>query len=55
MVQIGKVCNQQERDDMLKFLTEYKDVIAWSYEDLKTYDHEIITHEILLKPNAKPF
>ena len=38
MVQIGKVCNQQEREDMLKFLTKYKDVIAWSYEELKTYD-----------------
>ena len=55
MVQIGKACNQQEREDMLKFLTEYKYVIAWSYEELKTYDPEIITHEIPLKPDAKPF
>ena len=55
MVQLEKVCNQQERDDMLKFLTEYKDVIAWSYEELKTYDPEIITHDIPLKLDAKPF
>ena len=55
MVQIGKACNQQEREDMLKFPTEYKDVIAWSYEELKTYDPEIITHDILLKLDAKPF
>ena len=40
---------------MLKLFTEYKDVIAWSYEELKTYDPKIITHEIPLKPNAKPF
>ena len=55
MVQIGKTCNSQERDDMLKFLIEYKDVIAWNYEELKTYDPKIITHNIPLKPNAKPF
>ena len=40
---------------MLQLLTKYKDVIAWSYEELKTYDPEIITHEIPLKPDAKPF
>ena len=55
MVQIGKVCNQQEREDMLKLLTEYKDVIAWSYEELKTYDPKIIMHDIPFKPNAKLF
>ena len=52
MVQIGKVCNQQERNDMLKLLTKYKDVISWSYEELKTYDPEIITHDIPLKLDA---
>ena len=55
MVQIRKVCNKQEREDMHKLLTKYKDVIAWSYEELKTYDLEIITHDIPLKPDAKPF
>lgn len=40
---------------MLKLLTEYKDVIAWSYEELKTYDPKIIMHDILLKENTKPF
>lgn len=54
MVRVGKVCNAQEREDMLKLLIEYKDVIAWSYEEIKTYDPKIITHEILLKPYSKP-
>jgi len=40
---------------MLKLLTKYKDVIAWSYEELKTYDPEIITHNIPLKLDTKPF
>ena len=40
---------------MLKLLVEYKDVISWSYEELKTYDPKIIMHDIPLKPDAKPF
>ena len=55
MVRIGKACNLQEREDMLTLLTEYKDVIAWSYEELKTYNPKIITHDIPLKLDAKPF
>ncbi len=55
MVRIGKACNPQEREDILKLLIDYKDFIAQSYEELKTYDPQIITHDIPLKPNAKPF
>ena len=55
MVRTIKSCNPQERKSMLQLLTEYKDVIAWSYEELKTYDPEIITHDIQLKLDAKPF
>ena len=40
---------------MLKLLTEYKDFISWRYEELKTYDPKIITHNIPLKPDVKPF
>jgi hypothetical protein len=36
-------------------LKEYKDVFAWSYEDLKTYDTFIIEHKIPLKPGVNPF
>ena len=42
-------------EDILKLLTKYKDIIAWSYEEPKTYDPEIITHEIPLKLDAKTF
>jgi hypothetical protein len=40
---------------MLKLLFEYKDIIAWSYEQLKIYDLEIMTHDIPLKLDVKPF
>ena len=36
-------------------MREFPDVIAWGYEDLKTYDPAIITHTIPLKEGSKPF
>jgi hypothetical protein len=36
-------------------LKKYKDVFAWSYEDLKTYDTSVIEHKIPLKLGVKPF
>ena len=36
-------------------MKEYSNVFVWKYEDLKTYDKNIIQHKIPLKPNTKPF
>ena len=36
-------------------MKEYVDVFSWSYEDLKTYDTNIIQHKVPLNPNVKPF
>jgi hypothetical protein len=44
-----------KRKIYVEFLKEYKDVFAWSYEDLKTYDTSIIEHKIPLKPGVNPF
>lgn len=52
---IGKACTSQEKEGILKNMKGFLDVIAWSYEDLKTYDTTIITHTIPLKPGSKPF
>jgi len=40
---------------MFNCLKKYKDVFAWSYDDLKTYDTSIIEHNIPLKHGIKPF
>ena len=55
MLNIGKVYTEKERKEMLQLLTKYKDVIPWIYEDLKTYDLDIIVHDLPLKPDVKPF
>ena len=42
-----------EEQKMLEILRKYKEVIAWSIEDLKGISHSIYMHKILLEDNAK--
>lgn len=39
----------------LKLLQSYKDVFAWTYANLKTYDTSLIHHKIPLKPETIPY
>lgn len=39
----------------MDLVREYKDVFAWSYDELKAYDPKIINHAIPLKEGVKPF
>ena len=55
MVKISKNISVEQRNRYIKLLKEYVDIIAWSYEDLKTYDTSIMQHKVPLKPNVKPF
>ena len=55
MVKISKSLSIEQRNRYIKLLKEYGDVLAWSYEDLKTYDTNIIQHTVPLKSNVKPF
>ena len=43
----------QER--YIKLFKDYVDVFAWSYDNLKTHNVNIIQHKILLKEGIKPF
>ena len=54
-INLGKNCTQDERETFMKMFKEFKDVFAWTYKDLKTYDTKIIQHIIPLKEDAKPF
>ena len=54
-INLGKNCTSAEKAAFMKLFKEYKDIFAWTYEDLKTYDTKIIQHVIPLKENAKPF
>ena len=39
----------------VKLFKEYKDVFAWTYEDLKNFDTSVMQHVILLEKEAKPY
>ena len=39
----------------MNLFKQFKDVFAWTYEDINTYDMKIIQHVIPLKEDAKPF
>jgi ribonuclease HI len=54
-INLGLGCSKQEKDAFIKLFKEFKDVFAWTYEDLKTFDPNIIQHVILMKPQTLPF
>jgi hypothetical protein len=55
MVKIGKGTTHAKRESILSLIQEYKDVFAWTYDDLKAYKGDIIQHAIPLVEGAKPF
>jgi hypothetical protein len=55
MVKILKYLSAQVKSKNTELLRQYKDVFAWSYDDLKTYDTFVIEHKIPLKHGIKPF
>ena len=54
-VNLGKCCSPSERNKFISLFKQYKDVFAWTYEELKTYDTKIIQHVILIRARVKPY
>jgi hypothetical protein len=46
---------EQENVAFIKLFKEFKDVFAWTYDDLKNFDSNIIQHIIPMKPQTQPF
>jgi hypothetical protein len=55
IVKLSKYLPAQVKSKYVELLKKYKDVFAWSYDDLKTYDTSVIEHKIPLKHGIKPF
>jgi hypothetical protein len=55
VVKIGKTTPIEERNEIVKLLKEYRDVLAFSYDELKVYSEDVIQHVITLKEEIKPF
>jgi hypothetical protein len=55
MIKIGKGTPKEESKQIEDLIRGYWNVFAWSYDDLKAYNGNIIQHTIPLKEDAKPF
>ena len=54
IVKLSKKVSEEYKKLYQKLFQSYKDVLAWSYQDLKTFDISIMQHKIPLKGDAKP-
>jgi hypothetical protein len=54
-INLGKGCSEQERSAFIKLFKEFKDIFSWTYDELKTFDPNIIQHIIPMKPQTHPF
>ena len=48
-VNLGKCCSPGEINKFISFFKQCKDVVSWTYEELKTYDTKIIQHVIPIR------
>ena len=53
-INFGVQCTPSGKDAFTRLFKEYKDVFAWSYEDLKTFDTQIMQHVIPIREGVKP-
>ncbi|KAG8476462.1 hypothetical protein CXB51_033312 [Gossypium anomalum] len=53
-VKIGTCVNEKTRQNLIKLLKEFKDVFAWSYQDMPGLSTDIAVHRIPTKKEYKP-
>jgi hypothetical protein len=54
-VKLSRILSKEHMAEYVNILREFVDVFSWKYEDLRTYDTNIMEHKIPLKKEAKPF
>jgi hypothetical protein len=52
---LSKLLPTDKKVKYVDLFKEFIEVFAWSYEDIKTHDTNIIQHRIPLKVGSKPF
>ena len=53
-VYIGAKCSHAEILEYTELFMEFRDIFAWSYDEMPGIDPRIVKHEIKTYPNAKP-
>ena len=54
LLSIAKDLLPSQKEAMIALLKEYKDVFAWSHEDMKGLDPKFYQYKITLATDAKP-
>jgi hypothetical protein len=55
MIKIGKGTTKKERKELISLVREYRDVFAFTYDELKAYKEDVFQHTIPLKDDTRPF
>ncbi|XP_071926061.1 uncharacterized protein [Coffea arabica] len=53
-IKISVHLNKGQRKEMIKFLTMFQDVFAWSYDDMPGISTDIVVHRLPTDPNFLP-
>ena len=53
-VYIGAECSHVEIQEYTELFKEFRDIFAWSYDQMPGIDPRIVEHEIKTYPNANP-
>jgi ribonuclease HI len=54
-INLGMGCSEEEKTTFIKMFKDFKDVFDWTYDNLKTFNPNIIQHAIPMKPQIQPF
>jgi hypothetical protein len=54
-IKIGKGTSKKERKKLISLVQEYRDVFAFTYDELKSYKEDVFQRTIPLKEDTKPF
>lgn len=54
LIKVGAWLTQEERDEYKALFPEYFKTSAWLYDNMLGLDHDVVVHNMVVKPNAKP-
>lgn len=54
MVSVGAKLNRDLKNQIITLLNEFKDVFAWSYEDMPGLNTDIVVHHLPLRHECRP-
>ena len=54
MIKISKNLFEKVRGKLVALLKKYKDIFAWSYQEMLGLSPNLVSHKLKVDPNAKP-